>query len=138
MNLLKRSKDPKIAWLSEQPWWQDLSPSELTELAATGDRVSLRAGHELMREGSIAYEAAIIVSGSVEVRHGDELVATLGPGEVVGELAMLDRSARRSADVVTAEPTELLVFGIEAFERVIDTVDPVRAQVRAAAAEHGG
>lgn len=127
--------DEKVAWLASKPWWGELSRADLDVLATAGDRVTIRAGRELFHEGDTALETAIVVDGRVEVRHGDEVVATLGPGEVVGELAVLDH-ARRNADVVAVVDTELLVFHSSGLERSMEASRPLREFVTEAAARH--
>lgn len=131
----RHREDEKITWLKSRPWWGELEDRELALLAATADRVTIRAGRNLMHEGDIALEACVVVTGVLEVRHGDEVVARLGPGEVVGELGVMDRS-RRNADVWAVEDTELLVFTSSAFRQNLAESEHVRAFVQQAAARH--
>ena len=64
-----------------------------------------------MRQGDTGVGAFIIRSGKVDIvqeRDGKEIkLATLGPGDVVGEMALLDEFPR-SASVRAAEPTTAL------------------------------
>ncbi len=131
----RRHADEKITWLASKPWWGELSKDDLAVLATAGDRVTIRAGRELFHEGDSASETAVVVDGQVEVRHGDEVVATLGPGEVVGELAVLDH-AKRNADVVAAVDTELLVFHASGLSRSMEESKPLRDFVMQAAERH--
>lgn len=131
----RHREDEKITWLKSRPWWGELDEDELELLASTADRATIRAGRNLMHEGDIALEACVVVTGTLEVRHGDEVVATLGPGEVVGELGVMDRS-RRNADVWAVEDTELLVFTSSAFRQNLAESQHVREFVQAAAARH--
>lgn len=136
MNLLRRHpRDEKVDWLASCPWWRDLPSADLEALAATGDRASVPAGRELMSEGQRGYESAVVISGELVVSHEGEVVATLGPGDVVGELSMLDH-APRTADVHTATDVELFVFSTRGLQRVLAASATVRAQVAAAAAAH--
>lgn len=133
--MLRRRVDEKVEWLASLPWWGDLTRAELQVLASAGDRVTVREGYNLMKEGDMALEAAVVIEGQLEVRHGDEVVATLGPGEVVGELALLDRG-RRNADVVAVVDSELLVMNSSEFRRSMDDSEHLRAFVQEAAARH--
>lgn len=134
---LRRPTDPKIQWLADQPWWSDLSHEDLSNLAANADRIEVPAGQQLMRQGQLGMEAAVIVSGELDVTRDGELVARLGPGDVVGELSLID-GAPRNADVRTVADAELLVFSRTDFQQVQHLVAGVRRRVSAAAAAHRG
>lgn len=136
MNLLRRNgSDGKIDWLATQPWWCDLPKEDLRVLASTGDRTSVPAGRVLMTEGQRGLESAVVIAGEVEVVHDGRVVATLGPGDVVGELSLLD-GIPRTADVRTSVDVELLVFSHQALQQAIAASSAVRDQVLRAAAEH--
>jgi CRP-like cAMP-binding protein len=63
----------------------------------------------------------VIIEGTATVsRHGRK-VATLGPGDAFGELALLDK-APRNATVTAATPMELVVLGQREFGGLIDEV----------------
>lgn len=138
MGIRRRRIDPKIRWLASQPWWSELNRNELTKLAARGDRTDLPAGHMFMGQDQQGREAAVVVSGELEIVHDDEVIARVGPGEVVGELSLLDERPRRNAGVRCATDVELLVFGIQDFQQIMHEVEPIRRQVRAAAQRHAG
>lgn len=136
MNLRRRdTADHKIEWLASQPWWCDLPEEDLRVLASTGDRTSAPAGRRLMAEGQRGLESAIVISGEVEVVHDGRVVATLGPGDVVGELSLLD-GLPRTADVRTSTDVELLVFSMRGLQQALATSAAVRDQVLRAAAAH--
>lgn len=137
MSLLRRTRDGKIEWLASQPFWSDLPAADLEVLASTGDRASLPPGRTVMTEGQRGRESAIIISGEVEVVHDGEVLAKLGPGEVVGELSLLD-DVPRTADVRTTTDTEVLVFSLRGLQRALSASAAVRQQVRQAAEEHRG
>lgn len=128
-------RDGKVRWLASMPWWRDLDRRSLELLASTGDRVELPAGRDIMRDGEWGREAAIIVTGAVEVSRDGQALAKLGPGEVVGELSLLT-GEHRNADVRTTTDTEMLVFSVTALREVMTAAGPVRDQILAAAAEH--
>ena len=71
-------------------------------------RVEVGAGEMLVRAGGPADKFFIVVDGEVEMLQGeDQIVATLGPGQFFGEMAiMLDRP--RTASVRATTPTTLL------------------------------
>ena len=74
-----------------------------------------------MSEGAAGAEFFVILDGNATVsRHGKE-VATLGPGDFFGDLALLDR-APRNATVSAVTPMELAVLGQREFSGLIDDV----------------
>lgn len=103
---------------------------DLEDLQAAGqgfDVIDLAEGEVLFREGDPADVAYSVVSGQVRVeRHsadGLRLLGDLGPGEIVGELAILT-SAPRSATIHALEPTVLRVLPRARVEEEIRKLEP--------------
>jgi Cyclic nucleotide-binding domain len=67
------------------------------------------AGKELVREGDYSYDVLAIEEGTARVERGRELVADLGPGDVAGEMGVLERS-QRNATVVATSPMLLVTL----------------------------
>ena len=82
----------------------------------------------VFREGDDGDCAYIIDSGQVQIsveRNGEDInVATLGPGEIFGEMAIIS-PASRSATVVALEDCRLLTIQAAQFKHRIDAMDPV-------------
>jgi CRP/FNR family transcriptional regulator, cyclic AMP receptor protein len=110
-----RRRDTKRSWVAERTQLDRLHRSDLDTLAATADRVVVPAGRVLAHRGQFGREAFLVVRGELRVERDGELVATVGPGELVGELALLG-DWHRTADVVTTTEAELAVFSRRAFE----------------------
>ena len=96
----------------------DLDHESLVSLAAVCTQRSYGRGQYLWYQGDPGDRLVIICAGSVKVivtsEQGDDVVlVTLGPNEILGELAVLDGSPR-SASVVTIEPTTVLNLGRQA------------------------
>ena len=64
---------------------------------------SFDAGHRLVTEGRPGYSFYVVAEGELAVQHDGEPVRTLGPGDHVGEIAILG-PGRRTATVVTTGP----------------------------------
>jgi CRP-like cAMP-binding protein len=64
-------------------------------------------------------------------------VAWVGPGEIVGEVSLLDH-VPRNADVRTASAVQLLVLQAPDLEVALAEIEPMRAHVTEAAARHRG
>ena len=100
-----------IDFLKRVSWFEDLDKSSLEAIANAAVEQSYQPGQFIMRQGDTGVGAFIIRSGKVEVlqeRDGKEVtLATLGPGDVVGEMSLLDEFPR-SASVRAKEPTTAL------------------------------
>jgi hypothetical protein len=89
--------------------FRGLEEGDMYHLARIGRVVELAGGQALVRTGQQADGLFILVEGTLEVRVAGRPIAHLGPGETVGEVALLDRGPR-SADVVTAGGATVVEF----------------------------
>jgi CRP/FNR family cyclic AMP-dependent transcriptional regulator len=111
-----------------------LSDSELAAVERLADTVDVPAGQVLMRQGASGGEMFVIASGSVVVDRDGREVATLGPGSVVGEMALISEGPR-TATVTTTEPSTLFVLAHREFHSLMDASAEVRDCVFKAVAE---
>jgi CRP-like cAMP-binding protein len=101
------------AQLAGIPLFASLSETDLRQVAAWFDRQAAGPGVCLAGEGAAGYSFFVLVQGTAAVTAGDAVVATLGPGDFFGEIAILG-DGRRTATVTTTSPAQLLVmFGTE-------------------------
>ena len=114
--------------------FSSLSKRERNVIAGCADEIDLPAGKELIHEGDNAYEFFVIETGSAEVRHSEEHVADLGPGDCFGEMGALERT-RRNASVVTTSPTTAIVMTTQDLRSVCQQLPDVGEQLRAVVAE---
>ncbi len=77
-------------------------------------RRELASGDVVFSEGEPGSEMYGVISGSVELRHGDVVVTSIGPDGTFGELSIIDQSVR-SLTAVAAEPTTLAVIDKRTF-----------------------
>ena len=100
------------------PLFHDVSARALDRLLAISRRESVPEGTVLFRQGAHGDEMVLLLNGSLRVSvaaNGHELcLAIAQPGEVLGEMALID-GAPRSATVVAEEPCDLLVLDRSAF-----------------------
>lgn len=135
MPLRRPRRDQKLAWLRTIPGFEVLSNAEIAELGATADRTIVLAGARLVTEGGRGLECFVIADGQAEVRRGGEIIAQIGPGTVVGELALLDATLR-NADVHALTDLEVAVFDVRSFLRAISSNERFNALVKRFASEH--
>lgn len=66
------------------------------------DPLVLNAGDVLFREGDHGHEMFVLLEGSVDVRVGQRLVESAGPGALLGELALIDEGSRTATVTATS------------------------------------
>ena len=123
-------RDPKQALLRTLPLFEACSAAELKDVAAIADELQLSAGRRLTTEGAQGQEFVVLVSGSADVFKHGEKVATLGPGDFVGEIALLT-GRPRSATVVVTSPALVLVIARPRFLDLVDRLPGVRSRLEA-------
>lgn len=97
------------ARLKDIPVLADLTEEEREAIASLAAEVSVPAGKELVREGDYSYELLAIEEGTAKVERGGALIAELGPGDIIGEMGVLDKS-QRSATVTATSPMLLVTL----------------------------
>ena len=107
--------------IRDVPLLARLPEAELRALASQGRARSYAAGVTIFHEGDPGDSLHIIIEGSVRVAvlspsGAETTLAVLGPGEFVGDLALLD-GRPRSASVVALQPTKTLVVTRNSFTR---------------------
>lgn len=100
----------------------DLAAADVDVVVSACEERILLTGEELFSEGDSGDSLWIIQSGRVDVfKHIrgdiDRTLASLGPGDVIGEMSFIDQS-KRSAGARTSEPSEFLVLSRTAFQSV--------------------
>ena len=88
--------------LKSIPVFADLADDELEAIARLAAEVSVPEGKELVREGDYSYDVLAIEEGTARVERNGELVAEIGPGEIIGEMGVLERSQRNATVVATS------------------------------------
>lgn len=117
-----------LDYLSRVPLLSACSKKDLRAIAKLADEVSVDEERELVVQDTAGREAFIIMEGEAEVHRGGRRIATLGPGDYFGELALLD-GGPRTATVVAASPMRLLVLGQREFHSLLDEVPGLSAKI---------
>jgi CRP/FNR family transcriptional regulator, cyclic AMP receptor protein len=125
---MARELDLSKIWLFSTSSAKDLRTIRraLEEVTVPPDRI-------LCEQGTIGREFFLIVGGEASVRRNGRKIATLGPGQYFGELALLDRRPR-SATVASETEMDLLVLGQRQFNGVLDAVPALSRKMLAAMA----
>ena len=93
--------------LSELPLFEGLDDESLRTISKAAHEISVEEGAELVREGDYSYELTIIDEGQAEVMMDGQVVATLGPGDVFGEVGVVKKGLRNAS--VTASTSMRLI-----------------------------
>lgn len=101
--------------LPDMPLFADLPGHAFDELVSDLDGWRVPEGAVLVREGEIGHSCFVLVSGEVRVERGGEVLATLGAGDLFGEMALLSDSPR-AASIVAATKCELFEIKRERLE----------------------
>ena len=115
------------------PYFADLPQGLLEQVCRQSEQITVPADTQIIEEGSLSEDMFVVKDGELRVSKAGQdrevVLATLGPGEVVGEIALLD-NAPRTASVTTVTPTTLIRIPAEAFETLIGDSRVVRRMFR--------
>ena len=113
------NRDKRIEELRRVSLFADLPSKDLQLLDRHVTPTTVATGTVLAREGRAPQQFVLIVTGSASVKVGERVVATLGPGDSIGELSLLD-SGPQSATVTTEGECELLAVAANEFQAMLD------------------
>jgi CRP/FNR family transcriptional regulator, cyclic AMP receptor protein len=124
----------KVELLRRVPLFAGCSQRDLVGIARIANEVDFRPGRLLIQQGAPGREFFILIEGLAEVMRSGRRVDTVGPGDFVGEMALVtDRP--RSATVMTTSPVRALVVKKPDFRRLIAANPLVGLKVMQAVAD---
>lgn len=122
------ARDEKIELLRTVSLFGGLRDRELERISALADIIDLPADRRIMSQGERGAEMFVLVSGMAHIERDGESLGDRGPGEVLGEIALLD-GGPRTATVTLTEPSRLLVLARREFQTLLDEFPEVRLQI---------
>ena len=122
------TQDKKVESLKRAPLFEGLSRKELVQLARLSDDVEVRKGTVLCKEGTPGREFFVLVDGKVDVSRKGRRVTTLGGGDFVGEISLLEQSPR-TATVTAKTPVRFFVLTARDFRHVVDQFPSVERKI---------
>lgn len=111
-----------------------LSDADLATVIRAGRYVTLPADWSVIWERTPADKAYLIIDGEVSVRRRGVEIARLGPGDVIGEIAIVNHKLR-TASVVSLTPLEVIHFTRESLEELLDSVPAFGEALRGTTAD---
>jgi CRP-like cAMP-binding protein len=121
-------KDAKIELLKKVPLFSHCNKKQLASIASLADLINVPAGRELITEGKPGLEFMVIVEGAGEVRRKGRKIDTLGPGDFIGEMALISRGPR-NATVRTTTDTLLLAVTERQFWTLIEQAPEIQTSL---------
>ncbi len=112
------------------PIFCDLTPLQLKQARSILSVLQVEAGHTLMAADTLGDMVYIVAEGSVKIYaasdfdEGEMLLGLRGPGEVLGEMSVLD-GLKRSATVITQEPTTFFCLTHTDFWEILWEMPPI-------------
>ena len=123
-----------VTTLQQVPRFSRLSEDDLTLVATHSRHLTVPEHWALMTENTPADKAYLVINGEASVRQGGQEIATVGPGELIGEMALVNRKLR-SATVVAMSPLEVLHFTTEDVSTLSGQIPGFEDVLTASAAE---
>jgi CRP-like cAMP-binding protein len=107
--------------LADIPFFAGWTKDELAHIDRVAEWVDYKPLEHLIKQGTTGYEFIVILSGEVDVVIDGHVIAELGPGDHVGEMALLDGSPR-TASVIAKTAVKALLVGSREFRALVDQV----------------
>jgi len=114
--------------LERVPLFAGVGRAGLEEIGRIVDEIDVSEGVALTHEGRHEGYFFVIVAGTVRIERGGRTINTIGAGDFLGEIALLD-DGPRTATATTETACRLLSMTHERFHRLLDTSPPVRTAV---------
>jgi CRP/FNR family transcriptional regulator, cyclic AMP receptor protein len=95
--------------LRELQLFSDVSRKQLTHIKRQLTPINLPAGRVLVHEGAPGDEFMIIVDGEAEVSKGGQTIATIGRGDLVGEMALIEEGGQHVRNATVTAKTDVTI-----------------------------
>lgn len=126
-----------VAELSGYATFANCSRGDIGALVEAGGRFALPAGWPLVQEGIPADACYVLTEGEARVFHDRDQIASLGPGDLIGEMALLEGGQRR-ATVTSATRVSGLRIENDALRGLLQHNVRLAEAFRSVLSAHGG
>jgi CRP-like cAMP-binding protein len=123
--------------LADLPNLRECSKDDLRALAEAGQVVTLPDGWAFVQEGTPGDAAYILLAGEANVLVGRAIIATLGSGAIIGEMAFLE-GGQRNATVATHGRVRAVRLDYDKLDALMKKRSSLKNVLRAADREHRG
>jgi putative iron-dependent peroxidase len=120
--------DDRLELLRGVPLFSGLGDHEIERLAELADEIDVPDGQVLTRQGESGHEFFVVLDGCVNVARDEKRLARLGPGQFLGEIALID-GRPRTATATADGPARLLVLSHRGFDALLDEFPTISRRV---------
>jgi CRP/FNR family cyclic AMP-dependent transcriptional regulator len=131
---MRLGHNSKIDLIKRVPLFASSSKAELEEIASIADEIDLPEGKVVIKEGDAGREFIVLIEGTADVERGGRKLASLGPGDFAGEIALIAKLPR-TATITTTSPVRALVITDRAFRQLLEHSPQIQIGVLNALAE---
>ena len=121
-------KDQKLELIRGVPLFGGCRGRDLEEVGRLADTITVPAGKVVLIEGQTAHEFFVVVEGTIRVERSGKTLARLGPGDFVGEIALID-GGPRNATVIADTDATLLVLAHREFHALMQQFPSIQLTV---------
>jgi len=125
----------KIAMLERAPLFSGVDREVLARIAELTEVEEVAAGTTLTHEGRHEGYFFVVIEGTIRIERGGRTINTMGPGDFLGEIALLD-GGPRTATAVAETACRLLSLMPEQFHQLLEDMPTVQTAVLKSVAEH--
>jgi CRP-like cAMP-binding protein len=126
---MSHGHDPKMVRLTIGGLLDACTAPEIATIARVADEVTAPEGTVLCHQGGAAHHCYVLLDGEADVRVDGQYVGKVRPGEIVGELALLDHG-RRSATVITTTRCRLAAISASDYDALMEMASFRRGVLR--------
>ncbi len=108
-----------LAELKRVDLFADLAPDHLAHVAELVEIKTIKAGQEIVREGTHTHEFYVVLRGTADATVRGKRRAVYGPGEFFGELAIIGHA--QTASLIAEDEMRLGVIDAKEFKKLLDT-----------------
>lgn len=110
MPLKRGGSDKKVQLLGKVPLFSECNAKELSRIASLADEIEVDKGTVLTKEGLPGRECFVVSQGRATAKLRGKKLAAYGPGDVFGEMSLLDNEPRSAT--ITAD-SEMVLFVVD-------------------------
>ena len=115
------ARDEFLRHLAAVPLFSRCNKEQLKEIGRVADELFVPSGTVLTRQGDPGFQLFVILQGTATVTRDGKRIATIGPGQFVGELALLTNTPR-TATVTGDTDLDLLVLTQAGLHQLLDDI----------------
>lgn len=108
------------------PLFSELSGAEARRLATFATETSVAKDQMLMKQGDYSTELIVIEEGKADVLRDGQKIASLGPGDIIGEMGLLSRDLRMASVIATSPMRVIKLTHWEVARMSEDTVGRIK------------